>query len=81
MWIKLTKRDMEPVLVNFAKVSHVLHRTGGGSTLNFAVRASEKDGVVKPKALAVMESVVDVSKAMEADEAAPAQAGKRTARS
>jgi hypothetical protein len=81
MWIKLTKKDMEPVLVNLARVSHVLHRTGGGSTLNFAGGASEKDGVVKPKALAVTESVAEISKAMEADEAAPAQAGKRTARS
>jgi hypothetical protein len=80
MWVKLTKRDMEPVLVNFAKVSHVLNRSGGGSTLNFAVGASEKDGVVKPKILAVTESIVEISKAMEADEAGPSHAGKRTAR-
>ena len=80
MWIKLTNKDLEPVLVNFERILYVTPRTGGGSTLNFFGEAAEKQGVVKPRALAVRESVAEISKALDGEGAEPSSAGRRPAR-
>lgn len=80
MWIKLTNKDIEPVLVNSERILYVAARTGGGSTLNFVGESAEKQGVVKPRALAVQESVAEISKILDGERAEPSPAGRRPPR-
>ncbi|WP_442583055.1 hypothetical protein ACSBOB_14310 [Mesorhizobium sp. ASY16-5R] len=75
MWIKLTRNDLEPVLVDADRLTHIVPRTGGGSTLYFA-EDGEKKADAKPKALAVRDTVPEIYNLLKAAEGTPA-AGSR----
>lgn len=69
MWVRLSGRDLEPMLVEFANVTHVTSRAGGGSTIYFKSEATNDKGETKQRALAVRETVPEISKALGATEA------------
>ena len=80
MWIKLTRNDLEPVLVDVERLTHIGPRTGGGSTLYFA-EDSEKRGDVKQKVLAVRDTVAEIYNLIKATDGGPIAASKaRTAK-
>ncbi|MFI0843389.1 hypothetical protein [Mesorhizobium sp. IMUNJ 23232] len=80
MWIKLTRNDLEPVLVDVDRLTHIGPRTGGGSTLYFA-EESEKKADTKPKVLGVRDTVAEIYNLIRAADGAPLTASKaRTAK-
>lgn len=69
MWVRLSGRDLEPILVDFSNVTHVTSRAGGGSTIYFKNETMNEKGESKQRALAVRDSVPEISKALDAREA------------
>jgi hypothetical protein len=71
MWIKLTRPDLEPVLVNFDRLTHITPRSGGGSSLYLDIEATDKNGESKQRALAVKDSVAEVYDAIRTADVPP----------
>ena len=69
MWVRLSGRDLEPILVEFSNVTHVASRAGGGSTIYFKNETVDAKGERKQRALAVRESVPEIAKALDATDA------------
>jgi hypothetical protein len=77
MWIKLTRPDLEPVLVNAAKITHVTARGGGGSSLYMELESVDKKGEAKQRILACRETTIEVFNLLKAAEGgAPATTQK-----
>ncbi|MEQ1950366.1 hypothetical protein [Mesorhizobium sp. CN2-181] len=80
MWIKLTRNDLEPVLVDADRLTHIGPRTGGGSTLYFA-EDNDKKSDAKQKVLAVRDTVAEIYNLIKAADGGPIAASKsRTAK-
>lgn len=80
MWIKLTRNDLEPVLVDVDRLTHIGPRTGGGSTLYFS-EDGDKKGDAKQKVLAVRDTVAEIYNLIKAADGGPVAAAKaRTAK-
>lgn len=80
MWIKLTRNDLEPVLVDVDRLTHIGPRTNGGSTLYFA-EDSDKKGDSKQKVLAVRDTVAEIYNLIKAADGAALTSSKaRTAK-
>ncbi|PSJ56166.1 hypothetical protein [Kumtagia ephedrae] len=59
------------MLVSLDKVTHIATRAGGGSTLYFAVQATDPKGrEAKQRLLAVRESIEDIAAQLDAKAAA-----------
>jgi len=77
MWIKLTRPDLEPVLVNSDVITHITARGGGGSSLYMELESVDKKGESKQRILACREPLADVYNILKAAEGgAPAAAAK-----
>lgn len=80
MWIKLTRNDLEPVLINVDELSHIGSRNGGGSTVYFAEGVDKKDNT-KQKVIAVRETVAEIHNLLMATASSGIAASKaRTAK-
>ena len=60
MWTKLTRHDGDAVLVNVDRLTHVVPRTGGGSSLFFARGVDQKSDATQV-VLATRETVVEIN--------------------